>query len=205
MQGTLQGKRICLFAEAMFEDLELLYPLHRLAEEGAEVVVVGTGKDRYHGKHGFDITPDTDADTAMEHEFDAVVIPGGYAPDKLRTHGEVLEIVRRHNDAGKPIAIICHAAWVAISAGIVEGRRMTCFWSLKDDLINAGGLYVDEPVVVDGNLITSRHPPDLGAFCRALIDALAGHVDPPTGRSDFVGRPDGTVEATPHEVPPTAA
>lgn len=200
MQGALQDKRICLLVEDMFEDLELFYPLHRLAEEGAEVVVTGTGKDRYNGKNGLGITPDAQVDTAADEEFDAVVIPGGYAPDKLRTNRYVLAIVRKANDAGRPVAAICHAAWVAVSAGIVSGRRMTCYWSVKDDVINAGGLYADEPVVVDGNLITARYPPDLGIFCRTLIDALAEPAVPPApGGSVFVGRPDGTVEATPLE------
>lgn len=196
MQGALQGKRICLLVEDMFEDLELFYPLHRLAEEGAEVVVTGTGKERYSGKNGLGIAPDANADAVAGEEFDAVVIPGGYAPDKLRTNRYVLAIVRKANDAGKPVAAICHAAWVAISAGIVNDRHMTCFWSLKDDVINAGGLYADKPVVVDGNLITARHPPDLGVFCRTLIDMLGEQAATSTGRSDFVGRPDGTVEAT---------
>lgn len=173
MPSIIEGKRICLFAEEMFEDMELFYPLHRLAEEGAEVVTVGLGDNRYTGKHGLTIAPDKNVDTAVNEEFDAIVIPGGYAPDKLRANGNVLEIVRKADAVAKPIAAICHAAWVVISADIVSGRRMTCFWSVKDDVVNAGARYVDEAVVVDGNLITSRYPADLGSFCLAIIDQLA--------------------------------
>lgn len=173
MPLIIQGKRICLFVEEMFEDMELFYPLYRLAEEGAEVVTVGLGSHRYTGKHGLTITPDKDADAAINEEFDAIVIPGGYAPDKLRVNANVLEIVRNANAVAKPVAAICHAAWVLISADIVSGRRMTCFQSVKDDVINAGASYTDEAVVVDGNLITSRYPPDLGSFCLAIIDQLA--------------------------------
>lgn len=173
MARSLQDKRIMLFAADLFEDMELFYPLYRLREEGAEISVVGLDQRLCRGKHGLSIEPDTDVERVSADICDAVVIPGGYAPDKLRTSEMVRRIVRDADAKGKPVASICHAAWVPVSAGIVEGRRMTCFWSIADDVRNAGAEYVDEEVVVDGNLISSRYPPDLGAFCRAIIDSLA--------------------------------
>lgn len=174
MEKRLQSRKVCIFAADLFEDMELLYPLFRLREEGAQVDVVGMGADGCRGKNGLSIDTDRHARDVSADEYDGVVVPGGYCPDKLRTDQHVLKIVRDANQAGKPVAAICHAAWVPVSAGIVEGRRMTCFWSVQDDVRNAGADYVDEDVVVDGNLITSRYPPDLGAFCRALISALEG-------------------------------
>lgn len=171
MSGRLTGKRVCILAENQFEDIELLYPLHRFREEGAQVVVIGPEKTRYTGKHGCTVDADLAAAEGATHEFDAVIVPGGYAPDHMRRNRDLLEIVRRADGAGHPVAAICHAAWVLISARVVQGRRMTCFWSIRDDVINAGGEYVDEPVVIDGHLITSRYPPDLGDFCRAIIEA----------------------------------
>lgn len=170
---TLSGKRVLIFAGPMFEDMELLYPLYRFREEGAEVVVAGLGDPTYQGKKGHPVEVDTDVDGVSAEEFDAVVIPGGYLPDHLRRSEKVLEIVRSAYESGKTVAAICHAGWVPVSAGIVGGRRMTSYWSIRDDLENAGVNWVDEEVVVDGNLVTSRHPPDLGAFCRAIIDQLS--------------------------------
>ncbi|HEX2032392.1 MAG TPA: type 1 glutamine amidotransferase domain-containing protein [Actinomycetota bacterium] len=170
---TLEGKRILLFAGPMFEDMELLYPLYRLREEGAEVVVAGLGDSSYEGKKGHPVECDVHVNDVSADDFDAVVVPGGYLPDHLRRSQKVLEITREADEAGKPVAAICHAAWVPISAGIARGRRMTSYWSIRDDVSNAGAQWVDEEVVVDGNLITSRYPADLPAFCRALIDRLA--------------------------------
>jgi protease I len=168
----LQGKRVLILAGPLFEDVELLYPLYRLREEGAEVVVAGLGERTYHGKKGHPVEVDTDVARVSAGEFHAVVIPGGYLPDHLRRSERVLELVREVHDQGKPVAAICHAAWVPISAGIAKGRRMTSFSSIRDDVVNAGAEWVDQEVVVDGNLITSREPRDLGAFCRAIIEAL---------------------------------
>jgi protease I len=168
----LQGKRVLIFAGPLFEDIELLYPLYRLREEGAEVVVAGLGEKEYRGKHGHPVGVDTNVDQVSAREFDAVVIPGGYLPDHLRRSEKVLEIVREAFEEGKPVAAICHAPWVPVSAGIAKGRRMTSFSSVRDDVVNAGADWVDEEVVVDDNLITSRYPADLGAFCRAIIEAL---------------------------------
>jgi protease I len=175
MPMRLQGKRVLIFAAPDFEDMELLYPLYRLREEGAEVVVAGIGEDPYRGKKGYyPLQVDTHVDRIEASGFDALVIPGGYAPDKLRRVEKVLEVVRQMNDEGKTIGVICHAGWVPISAGILKGKRMTCVSAIKDDVINAGADYVDEPVVVDGNLITSRVPDDLPKFLPALIEAISG-------------------------------
>jgi protease I len=168
----LEGKRVLIFAGPMFEDMELLYPLYRLREEGADVVVAGLGEPRYTGKRGHPIDVDTDVESVTAREFDAVIVPGGYAPDHFRRSEHLLEIVREAFDQGKPVAAICHAGWVPASAGILKGRRVTSYFSIRDDVVNAGADWVDEEVVVDGNLITSRKPADLGAFCRAIIRAL---------------------------------
>jgi protease I len=173
MAQQLADKKIMVLAEDFYEDLELWYPVLRLREEGAEVLIAGTGNKTYEGKHGYPVTVDSSIHTMTGHDFHAVVIPGGYAPDRLRRYPEVLSLVREMHDNGKVVAAICHAAWIPISAGIVKGKRMTCFSSIKDDLVNAGALYEDSEVVRDGRLISSRKPDDLGAFCREIIQALA--------------------------------
>jgi protease I len=170
----LSDKHILFFAAPLYEDLELWYPKIRLEEEGASCVVAGLGEKVYQGKRGYPITPDATVDEVEARDFDALVIPGGYAPDILRRSDRVLALTREIDQAGKPLAFICHAGWVPISAGIVRGRRGTSVGAIKDDLINAGMLWEDSPVVVDGNLITSRTPADLPHFCRALIAALGG-------------------------------
>ncbi|MGH2669720.1 MAG: type 1 glutamine amidotransferase domain-containing protein, partial [bacterium] len=142
-------------------------------EEGATTVVAGLGEKTYQGKRGYPINPDTSVDQVEARDFDALVIPGGYAPDILRRSPKVLQLTRDIFEAGKPVAFICHAGWVPISAGIVKGKRGTSVGAIKDDLVNAGMLWEDSPVVVDGNMITSRTPADLGPFCRAIIAALA--------------------------------
>ena len=172
---SLSGKRVLLLVEDGYEDLEFWYPKIRLAEEGAEVVVAGMSKTKTYGsKHGYPAKPDVRVEDIDPKDFDAVVIPGGVrCPDLLRRHEKVLNLVKAMNDRGKIVAAICHAAWVPISAGIVKGKRMTCYFSVKDDVKNAGAYYVDSPVVKDANLITSRHPGDLPRFCSAIIDALS--------------------------------
>jgi protease I len=168
----LSDKHILFFAAPLYEDLELWYPKIRLEEEGASCVVAGLGDKVYQGKRGYPITPDATVDEVEARDFDALVIPGGYAPDILRRSDRVLALTREIDQAGKPLAFICHAGWVPISAGIVRGRRGTSVGAIKDDLVNAGMFWVDAPVVVDGNLITSRSPADLGHFCKAIIAAL---------------------------------
>lgn len=171
---NLEGKRVLLLAANQFEDTELLYPLHRLREESADVVVAGLDGSPVNGKKGHGpFAVDTTVDAVSAGEFDALVVPGGYQPDILRRSAAVLDLVRSFDGAGKPIAMICHAGWVAISAGIVKGRKATASPAIADDMLNAGADFVDEPVVVTGNLITSRHPGDLGPWMKALINALS--------------------------------
>ncbi len=169
----LQGKRIAILAENNYQELELWYPLLRFREAGAEVRVVGmAGVTAYQSKHGYPVQVDVAADAVTPDDFDAVIVPGGYAPDLMRRHKPMLDLVRGVFERGGIVAMICHAGWVGISAGIVRGKRATCVPAIKDDLINAGAHYVDAEVVQDGNLITSRVPADLPAFCRTIIAAL---------------------------------
>ncbi len=170
----LEGKRVAILAEDNYEDLELWYPYYRLKEAGAEVRVVGSGRARtFNSKHGYPVGADLDASEARSADFDAVVIPGGYAPDLMRRSPAMVGFVRDMHAAGKPVAAICHAGWMLVSAGLARGRRLTSFFSIKDDLVAAGAEWVDEPVVTDGNLVTSRMPADLPHFCRAVIYRLA--------------------------------
>jgi len=169
----LKGKRIAILAEDTYQELELWYPLLRMREAGAEVTVVGMpGVREYRSKLGYPVKVDRAVDTVSADGFDAVIVPGGYAPDRMRRHQQMLDLVRGVFERGGIVATICHAAWVPISAGIIRGKRATCVSAIKDDLINAGATYVDQEVVQDGNLITSRVPRDLPAFCRTIIEAL---------------------------------
>lgn len=171
---TLEGKRVLILGANLFEDTELLYPLHRLREEEADVVVAGLDASPIHGKKGHGPLPvDTTVDAVRAGDFDAIVVPGGFQPDALRRSAHALDLVRAFNEAGKPVAMICHAGWVGISAGILNGRKATSVGAIKDDMVNAGVEFVDDSVVVDGNLITSRHPGDLGPWMKALISALS--------------------------------
>ena len=171
---SLKGKKVLFFAGPLYEDLELWYPKIRLEEEGAATTVAGLGEKTYQGKRGYPVVVDADVDQVDAAVFDGLVIPGGFAPDQLRRSDKVLRLTREIYLAGKPLAFICHAGWVPISAGIVRGKRGTSVGAIKDDLVNAGMLWEDSPVVVDGNLITSRGPADLPQFCKALLAALAG-------------------------------
>jgi protease I len=169
----LAGKRIAILAENLYQEMELWVPYYRLREEGAEVRVVGAGgATAYASKHGYPVNVDVQADQVKAVEFDAVVVPGGYAPDLMRRHGAMVGLVREAVQQGKVVAAICHAGWMLVSAGVLKGRRATSFFSIKDDMINAGAQWVDAEVVVDGTLITSRKPDDLPAFCRAIVAAL---------------------------------
>lgn len=170
----LDGQKILIFVENVFEDLELLYPRYRLLEEGAKVVVAGPkAKEIYQSKHGYPCQADISFQDAKTSEFDALVIPGGYAPDKIRRNQTALDLVRQFNQKGKPIAFICHAGWVPISAKVLKGVKCTSHYSIKDDLMNAGANWIDESVVIDRHFISSRTPDDLPYFCPALIDMLA--------------------------------
>ena len=173
MSGKLEGRRIGLVVADLFEDIEAYYPYYRLAEEGAHVTVVGPSKRIYHGKRGLSIEARVELEDVGPGDFGALVLPGGYAPDHLRRQHRLLDRVRDADEAGKPIAAICHAGWVLVSAGILKGRRVTGYWSIRDDLVNAGAEFEEREVVRDGNLITSRYPNDLGPFCRTIIGALS--------------------------------
>jgi protease I len=169
----LHGKRVAILAENMYQEMELWVPYYRLREEGAEVKVIGAGGAKsYTSKHGYPVPVDAQAESVSALEFDAVVVPGGYAPDLMRRHEAMVRLVREAAAQGRVVAAICHAGWMLVSAGIVKGRRATSFFSIKDDLVAAGAHWVDEEVVVDGTLITSRRPDDLPAFCRAIVTAL---------------------------------
>ncbi|MDF1515574.1 MAG: type 1 glutamine amidotransferase [Anaerolineae bacterium] len=171
----LEGKRIVVLAEDLFEDLELWYPLIRMKEAGAEVTVAGTTAGvNYHGKQGLTVQSDTATNGLEAADFDAVIIPGGYAPDKMRRHEATLKLVRDIFNQGGVVAMICHAGWVPISAGIVSGKNVTSTSAIKDDLINAGAQWSDQAVVIDGNLISSRSPQDLPVFCEAIIQIMNG-------------------------------
>ncbi len=169
----LKGRCVAMLAEDLYEDLELWYPVYRLREAGAQVTVLGTGEAHYRGKHGLPVQADLPVGEAVPTDFDAVVVPGGYAPDRMRRDATLLQFVRAMFDRGGIVAFICHGGWVPISAGIVEGKEVTSFHSIRDDLQNAGALWVDREVVRDGNLISSRTPADLPAFCRTIIAAIA--------------------------------
>ncbi len=175
---SLAGRRVLFFAAPYYEDLELWYPKIRLEEEGATTVVAGLGEPTYQGKRGYPLTVDTSVNEVEAADFDALVIPGGWAPDIMRRNQRLLALTRAFHEAVKPIAFICHAGWVPISAGIVRGRRGTSVGAIRDDLVNAGMIWEDAPVVVDGNLISSRTPADLGAFSKALIAALTRSASP---------------------------
>jgi protease I len=166
-------KTVAVIIEDLYEDLEAWYPYLRLQEAGMRTVFVGPGRQKeYHSKHNYAAKEEMQISDVNDTQFDAVVIPGGYAPDMMRRDMRINDFVKKMFTSGKLVAAICHAAWVPISAGIVNGKNMTCFFSLKDDVINAGGKYTDKEVVVDGNLITSRKPDDLPAFCREIIKFL---------------------------------
>ena len=171
---SLQGKRIAILIEDLYQDQEVWYPYYRLREAGAEVVFVGTGKKEYKGKYGYPAAPQVSAEQVSAAEFDGVIVPGGYAPDLLRRYPAVIRLVSEANRQGKIIGAICHAGWVLCSAGVLRGKTATCFSAIKDDVVNAGARYVDEEVVRDGNLVTSRTPDDLPAFMRTMIEALQG-------------------------------
>ena len=165
-------RKIAILVENDYQELELHYPRLRLIEAGFEVRVLGAGEDVYHSGKGYAVKADADVANVDADDFDAVVIPGGMAPDKMRQHKAMVEFVRRLSGQQKPVAWICHAGWMAVSADIIRSRRVTSFASIRDDMVNAGGEWMDEEVVVDGHLISSRVPDDLPAFCRALLEQL---------------------------------
>jgi protease I len=170
----LSGKRIAILVASGVEDLEFYVPYMRLQEEGAEVVGAGISLEPVTGKNGLEIKPDVTVETIKSSDLDALVIPGGWAPDKLRRFKAVTDLVKEMDEAGKIIGIICHGGLVPISAGILPGRKATGSLGIKDDLVNAGAGWVDEPAFREGNLVWGRVVADIPDFCRELVAALVG-------------------------------
>ena len=171
----LSGKRIAILTEDYFDEQEFIYANLRLREAGAIVTIVAPkGGTEYHSKVGWTNKSDKAASDVQAADFDAVVIPGGYAPDRMRRDPAMVRLVRDAVADGKIVAAICHAGWILVTADVLRGRTVTGFFSLEPELRGAGAEYVDREVVRDGNLITSRTPADLGPFCRTIIAALTG-------------------------------
>ena len=169
----LTGRRIAILLEDMYEDPEYWYPYYRFLEAGAKVNSIAPETKVYTSKYGYPATADLTAKDAQISDFDAVVVPGGYSPDRMRRSPEMINIVRDAFRLGKVVAAICHGPWMLASAGALKGKKATCFFSIKDDIIHSGAEYLDEPVIRDGNVITSRVPGDLPHFCQEIIKALA--------------------------------
>jgi len=165
----IKGKKVLIISANKFEDTELEYPLNQLKAKGAKITIAGPSKEPFYGKGGTKVKPDISFDQ-LSTTFDLLVLPGGKAPEIIRKNEKVLEIVRQFNNMGKPIAAICHGPQILISAGIIEGRLATSYSQVAKELKNAGATYLDEPVVVDKNLITSRKPADLPQFVQAIFD-----------------------------------
>jgi protease I len=181
----LKGKKIAVLVADQYQELEVWYPLLRFREDGAETVAVGAEAGKtYASKKGYPVVADVSIGNVEVSDFDAVVIPGGWAPDFLRQDERMVKFVAAMDRGGKVVAAICHAGWMLASADIVRGRKATCFKAIKDDLIHAGARYVDAEVAVDGNLITSRMPTDLPAFCREIAKALARFQEVGTRRAE---------------------
>jgi protease I len=171
----LNGKRIAILVDNIYQEMEVWYPLYRFREAGAQVVTVGAqAGETYTSKLGYPVKCEKSYEEVAAADFDGVIVPGGFAPDFIRRYPKANQLVRDLDGQGKLVAAICHGLWVPCSAGILRGRRTTCFFAIKDDVINAGGLYEDSEVVVDRNLVTSRRPDDLPAFCREAIKVVAG-------------------------------
>jgi protease I len=170
----LAGKKVALFVANLYEDTEFWYPYFRMKEEGAEVVVIGPEEGIFQSKHGVPAKPARAVEDLVPADFQALIIPGGYSPDHMRRSPPMVAFVRRMAEEGKVVAAICHGPWMLASAKVVRGKRVTSFSSIRDDLEHAGARWVDEEVVRDGNLITSRTPDDLPAFSREILQALAG-------------------------------
>jgi protease I len=167
-----KGKKVLIIAGPDFEDRELFYPLYRFQEAGANVKIAGIGEKQYKGKYGVPVEVHGQCEEYTRERFDCVVIPGGWAPDKIRANEAALEIVRKTLKEGGVVAAICHAGWVLTSADVVKGKKVTSFKNIKHDLIHAGANWVDEEVVVDGGLVTSRTPADLPAFVREALKLM---------------------------------
>jgi len=165
-------KNIAVLVENKYQVLEVWYPYLRLKEEGIHTILAGTGNKSYTSKEGYPAFQDGSVIDIKEKDLDGVIIPGGYAPDILRRFPEVNSLVKDMFNQGKLVAAICHGGWVLASAGVLKDKKATCFYAIMDDIINAGATYLDQEVVVDKNLITSRKPSDLPFFCKAIIEFL---------------------------------
>ena len=165
-------KKVLILIDDRFEDMEAMYPYYRMKEAGYHVTVVGPSAEVFHGEYGYPLKADKTPSIIDHKTVLAIIIPGGHAPDKLRTRPDMVELVSDCVKKGLVVAAICHGAQLLIEADAVRGRRATCYKSIKTDLVNAGARYEDSSVVVDGNLITSRHPGDLPEFCRAILEKL---------------------------------
>lgn len=172
MQLQLRNKRVAILVENNYQEMEVWVPIYRLQEGGALVTIIGPKAEQYRSKLGYPVTADTAAADAVGMKFDAVIIPGGYAPDLMRTNGDLVGLVRNHARSGAIVAAICHGSWMLASADVIRGKKVTGATQIRDDLRNAGATYVDEEAVRDGNLITSRKPADIPAFCAAIVAAL---------------------------------
>ena len=168
----LKGKRIAIMLEQIYEDPEFWYPYYRFLEAGAEVVVIAPEVKEYKSKYGYPAKADISAADADPGSYHAVIIPGGFSPDHMRRSADMVNFLKIAYEKGIIIAAICHGPWMLASVGAVKGREVTSFFSIRDDIVNAGGHYVDRDVVRDGNIITSRTPKDLPAFCREIIASL---------------------------------
>lgn len=168
----LKNKNIAIFVAHLFEDLELWYPKIRMIEAGAHITVIGPKTKEYKGKHGLTAKADKNIEQTEADDFDCLIIPGGYSPDYMRRNKKMIEFVRKINNGNKLIATICHGAWLLASAEIINGKTVTSFHSIIDDLKHAGANWVNKEVVIDGNILTSRNPNDLPAFCQNIIASL---------------------------------
>lgn len=171
----LSGKRVLMLVGDIYEDLELWYPKIRLEEEGIQITLAGPEAGVvYKGKHGYPCKSDAEIDKMMSQDFDGIILPGGFMPDKLRRMPKVKALIREFDESGKLVAAICHGGWLAISAGVYKGVRVTGSLGIKDDLENAGAVWVDAPVVVDRHFVSSRNPDDLAHFGTGLLQVLRG-------------------------------
>ncbi|HVL09464.1 MAG TPA: type 1 glutamine amidotransferase domain-containing protein [Burkholderiaceae bacterium] len=169
----LKNIHVAMLVENLYQEMEIWVPVFRLQEEGAQVTFIGPKADAYKSKLGYPVQADLAARDAVGKHFDAVIVPGGYAPDLMRTDASLVQIVRDHCQSGAIVAAICHGTWMLASAGALPGKRVTGAAQIRDDIVHAGATFVDEPAVRDGNLITSRKPADLPQFCAAIVSALA--------------------------------
>ena len=171
----LKGKKIAILVDQMYQEMEVWYPLYRLREAGAEVVTVAAkAGETYTSKLGYPCKAELGYDAVRAEDFDGVIAPGGFAPDFIRRHPKAIDFVKQVAAQGKLAAAICHGPWILCSADVLRGKKATSFIAIKDDVVNAGALWEDAEVVVDGNIVTSRKPDDLPAFCLACIEVVGG-------------------------------